>query len=149
MSSRGRCSRLITAIPRATVPPSPQGSVSGVCTHGAGLLVRCPPYLPGSVIPSPFTLPAHVPSRLRGCWEMSKEERKQGSWGSGSNRDLQLVRSACPQWRLKYCQLDKNAQHESCELSFIWGQNEDGSLGDSTSDSCEKTAPKVGEKDCL
>ena len=28
---------------------------------------------------------------------------------------------------------EKNAQHESCELSFIWGQNEDCSLGNSIS----------------
>ena len=81
---------------------------------------------------------------------MSKEEHKQGSWGSGSNRDqVELVPSACPQWRLKYCLLEKNAQHGSLKLSFIWGQNEDCSLGDSTSDSCEKTVPKVGEKDSI
>ena len=32
----------------------------------------------------------------------------------------------------------KNAQCESCELSFIWGKNEDYSPGDSTSDNSEK-----------
>ena len=32
----------------------------------------------------------------------------------------------------------KDAQQESWELSFIWGQNEDCSPGDSTSDSSEK-----------
>ena len=32
----------------------------------------------------------------------------------------------------------KDAQQESWELSFIWGQNEDCSPGDSTSDSFEK-----------
>ena len=31
----------------------------------------------------------------------------------------------------------KNTQHESCELSFIQGLTEDGSLGDSLSDSSE------------
>ena len=31
----------------------------------------------------------------------------------------------------------KNAQSESCKLSFLWGQNEDCSLGDSISDSSE------------
>ena len=32
----------------------------------------------------------------------------------------------------------KNAQCESCELSFIWGKNEDYSPGDSTSDNSER-----------
>ena len=32
----------------------------------------------------------------------------------------------------------KNAQHESCKLHFIWGQNEDYSSADSTSDSSEE-----------
>ena len=36
------------------------------------------------------------------------------------------------------CWLKKDAQSESCRLSFIWGQNEDCSLGDSTSDSSKK-----------
>ena len=30
------------------------------------------------------------------------------------------------------CQLTKNVQLESCELSFIWGQNEDCRSGDSS-----------------
>ena len=32
----------------------------------------------------------------------------------------------------------KNAQHKSCKLSFIWGQNKDDSPRDSLSDSSEK-----------
>ena len=36
------------------------------------------------------------------------------------------------------CQPKKKAQCESCELSFIWGKNEDCSSGDSTSDTSEK-----------
>ena len=36
------------------------------------------------------------------------------------------------------CWLKKSVQSENCKLSFIWGQNEDCSLGDSTSDSSKK-----------
>ena len=41
----------------------------------------------------------------------------------------------------------KNAQCESCESSFIWGQNEDCSLGDSTSDNSENL-PQRGQYIC-
>jgi len=37
-----------------------------------------------------------------------------------------------------HCGLKKDVQLESCELSFIWGQNEDCSLGGSISNSSER-----------
>ena len=36
------------------------------------------------------------------------------------------------------CRLKNDAQLESCKLSFLWGQNEDCSLGESISDSSER-----------
>lgn len=40
---------------------------------------------------------------------------------------------ACPP-----CWLKKNVRRQSCDLSFIWEQIDDGSPGDSTSDGCER-----------
>ena len=40
----------------------------------------------------------------------------------------------------------KNAPHESCKLSFIWGQNEDCIPEDGTSDSSEKLLQRGREK---
>ena len=37
----------------------------------------------------------------------------------------------------------KDTQRESCELSFIWDQNEDCSLGDSISASSDKLLPRA------
>ena len=44
------------------------------------------------------------------------------------------------------CQLKKNAQRESCKVSFIWEQNEDCSPGDSTSDSLNCSKEVVGKE---
>ena len=45
------------------------------------------------------------------------------------------------------CRLKNDAQLESCKLSFLWGQNEDCSLGESISDSSERLLQSCsGEK---
>ena len=55
--------------------------------------------------------------------------------------------SVCPVFfQLQKCQLKKKAQCESCKLSFIWGKNEDCSLGDCTSASSEKLLQRGKEE---
>ena len=40
--------------------------------------------------------------------------------------------------------VQKNAQHESCELSFIWGKMRPAAPGDSTSESSERLPQSPG-----
>ena len=64
----------------------------------------------------------------------SESGRRYRSWEQQAGRKHR----SCSEFSKCGMLTKKHAQLESCKLSFIWGQNEDCSLGDKTSVSSER-----------
>lgn len=104
--SKGRCSSLL------------QGLVSGVCTHGAGLLVRCPPSCQAqSLLHSLYQLMSPTGSMAVG--EMARSKQGSGALVLTATRSAGPISMSTAE--AKILSIRKNAQHGSLKLSFIWG----------------------------
>ena len=91
--------------------------------------------------------PSRVSSRTfspSSAWSEEHMVPTQRQWGSGLLSERTLM---SPLWFLSFCDTcwlkKKIAHRETCELSLIWGQNEDCSPRDSASESSEKLQQDV------